>query len=179
MGINALVGTFMFCLVCASGGDFTGALGLAACIMAFGASMNPAANFQEFAKGGFKDVEGFAYTFIYQLVGAAAANMAAAHIGGFTFGSAPSNEFEQGAFIREALGTMFFLAAAGSTDNAVRTGFALMASVAVFGGTYNPAVQFSRIGINGIADNLIGFAIVTAANFVGAFLANVSNVKVK
>jgi hypothetical protein len=177
--INEVVGTFMFCLVCMCDGDFTTALGLAACIMAFGASMNPAANFQDFAKGKFKDVDEFAFSFAYQLAGAGLANMAAPHLG-FTAGSAPSNDFEQTAFLREMLGTMFFLAAAGAcSKNAVHVGFVLMASVAVFGGVYNPAVTFSRIGFNGISDNMSGFLIMTVANFAGAFLANVSDENVK
>ena len=177
--INEAVGTFMFCLVCMCDGDFTVALGLAACIMAFGASMNPAANFQEFAKGGFKHVDDFALSFGYQLIGAGLANMAAPHLG-FTPGAAPSNEFDQTAFLREMLGTMFFLAAAGAcSNNAIHTGFVLMAAVSVFGGVYNPAVQFSRIGFADFADNIVGFVIMAGANFAGAYLANVSDENVK
>ena len=147
--------------------------------MAFGASMNPAANFQEFAKGGFKHVDDFALTFGYQLIGAGLANMAAPHLG-FTPGAAPSNEFDQTAFLREMLGTMFFLAAAGAcSNNAIHTGFVLMAAVSVFGGVYNPAVQFSRIGFADFADNLVGFVIMAGANFAGAYLANVSDENVK
>ena len=52
-------------------------------------------------------------------------------------------------------------------------------SVAVFGGVYNPAVVFSRIGFSGFADNMMGFLIMTAANFAGAFLANVSDDNVR
>merc|ERR1711898_41255 len=145
----------------ATDGGMTTALGLAACITAFGADMNPAANFQSFASGGFKDVEGFAMSTVYALAGAA-----------------PSNDFDQGAFIREAVGTMFFLCAANGQD-AVRTGFALMASAAVFHGTYNPAVTFSNIGVNGIQGNFQGFLNMFAAQCLGAFLANLSDSKVK
>ena len=109
--VNEVVGTMMFCFVCMCGGDFTGALGLAACIMAFGAEMNPAAAFQRFAKDGFKNADEFLFTFAYQLIGAGLANMAAPHLG-FTAGAAPSNDFDQTGFLREMLGTMFFLAAA-------------------------------------------------------------------
>ena len=177
--VNEVVGTMMFCFVCMCGGDFTGALGLAACIMAFGAEMNPATAFQRFARGGFKDADEFMFTFAYQLIGAGVANMVAPHLG-FTAGAAPSNDFDQTGFLREMLGTMFFLAAASQCDkNPVHAGFVLMASVAVFGGVYNPAVVFSRIGFSGFADNMMGFLIMTAANFAGAFLANVSDENIK
>jgi len=177
--INEVVGTMMFCFVCMCGGDFTGAFGLAACLMAFGAEMNPAAAFQRFARGGFKDADEFMFTFAYQLIGAGVANMAAPHLG-FTAGAAPSNDFDQTGFLREMLGTMFFLAAAaGAGNNAIHVGFVLFASVAVFGGVYNPAVVFSRIGFSGFADNMMGFLIMTAANFAGAFLANVSDENIK
>jgi|KNS2DCM_BmetaT_FD_k123_82771_1 hypothetical protein len=176
--IKHAVGTMFFCWVCmATDGGMTTALGLAACITAFGADMNPAANFQSFASGGFKDVEGFAMSTVYALAGAAAANQFAGTVG-LSAGAAPSNDFDQGAFIREAVGTMFFLCAANGQD-AVRTGFALMASAAVFHGTYNPAVTFSNIGVNGIQGNFQGFLIMFAAQCLGAFLANLSDSKVK
>ena len=172
------VGTMFFCWVCMASNDgMTTALGLAACMTAFGSDMNPAAAFQSFAAGGFKDAEGFAMSTVYSLVGAAAANMFASRVG-LSAGSGPSNDFDQGAFIRECVGTMFFLCASKGQD-AVRTGFALMASMAVFNGTYNPAVTFSNIGVDGIQSNLQGFLIMFAAQCMGAFLANLSDDKVK
>lgn len=176
--IKNAVGTMFFCWVCmATDGGLTTALGLAACINAFGANMNPAAAFQDFANGGFKNAEGFAMSTFYSLAGAAAANMFAGRVG-LSAGSAPGNDFDQGAFIREAVGTMFFLTAAAG-QNAVNTGFALIAAAAVFGGTYNPAVTFSNIGVDGIQSNFQGFLIMFAAQCLGGFLANLSNDKVK
>jgi len=176
--------TMFFCWVCMApnANGFTAALGLAACMNAFGAgaSMNPAANFQRFASGSFADIEGFALSTVYQLVGAGCANYLAPKVG-LAVGNLPDgfNDFSQGAFVKEVVGTMFFLAAFNAADGATNKGFALMAAVAVFGCTANPAVTFSQVGFDKIGDNVQGFLFMFAAQCFGAFLANMSDEKLK
>lgn len=174
------VATMFFCWVCMAEGNFTAALGLAACMNAFGASMNPAANFQQFARGKFADLEGFALSTLYQLVGAGCANYLAPKVGlSATALPAGFNDFSQGAFVKEVVGTMFFLAAFNAADGATNKGFALMAATLVFECTANPAVTFSRIGFSEIGKNAEGFLFMFSAQCFGAFLANMSDEKLK